>query len=256
MELLRPSRRRTLISEILHVLLNIAAVVAIFLAVYVTNSPLAGIALVLLSKWRIFAVSPRYWYANLVSNMVDIVVNLGFVVLLYAASGSLFVQLAITLAFAAWQIIIKPQSKRGWVVAQAGIGLFIGVTALMSISYAWWVSFVVIGMWLIGYVTARHTLVAYKESHYMLLSFIWALVVAELGWLFYHWNFGYSIVGGYLAISQAAIIITLVAILAERAYASIRKHGSLQRNDILLPSLLTVSSVTVLLVLFNTGGGV
>ena len=255
MEFLRPSRRRTIISEAAYILLNIAMAAAILVAVGIIQSPLAGFALVLLSKWRIFAVRPQYWYANLVSNMVDIFVSLGFVLFLSQAAGSAVFQIILTVLYIAWLLLLKPQSKRRWVISQAGVGLFVGTAALMSVSYGWWATPVVIVMWVLGYIVARHVLVAYKESHFMLLSFIWGLVVAELGWLFYHWNFAYSI-GTGLMISQAAIIITLLGFLAERVYVSIRRHGAVRRSDVLLPSLLTTSSIAVLLVIFNSGGGI
>ncbi len=257
MEFLRPSRRRTIISEIVYILLNVTMALAILGAVLVIESPVAGFALVLLSKWRVFAVRPQYWYANLVSNMVDNIVSLGFVVFLYGAQASLVAQLVLTALYIAWLLVVKPQSKRGWMIAQASVGLFIGVAALMSVSYDWWATPVVIGMWLIGYASARHVLVSYKESHYALLSFIWGLVFAELGWLFYHWNFAYEIgFGAGFLLSQAAIIALLISFLAERFYIAMRQSKVLRMNDVLLPSLFTVSIIIIVLMVFNSGGGI
>lgn len=257
MEFLRPSRHRTLLSEIAYVSLNVLMALAL-LGIATANLGIAlALALVLLSKWRIFAVRPQHWYANLVSNMVDVIVSVGFVVLLYMASGAIVVQIILTALYIAWLLLLKPQSKKKWVVLQAGVALFVGVTALMHISYDWWATPVVLLMWVIGYTTARHVLVAYKEPHFALLSLVWALIVAELGWLFYHWNFAYDLsFAAGLHLSQAAVIVSMLGLLAERGYVSVHRHGNLQVNDVLLPGLLAVSSTIVLLVLFSNAGGV
>lgn len=257
MEFLRPSRRRTLLSETVYVSLNILMALAL-LGIAISNLGIApALALVLLSKWRIFAVRPQHWYANLVSNMVDVIVSVGFVIMLYMANGALIVQIILTALYIAWLLLLKPSSKRKWVVAQAGVGLFVGVTALMHVSSDWWATPVVLLMWLIGYTTARHVLVAYKEPHFALLSLIWALIVAELGWLFYHWNFAYDLsFAAGLHLSQAAIIISMFGLLAERTYVSIHRNGVLQVSDVVLPGLLAVSTTVVLLTAFSSVGGV
>jgi len=249
MEFLRPSRHRTLLSEIVYVSLNVLMALAL-LGVSISNLGIApALALVLLSKWRIFAVRPQHWYANLVSNMVDVIVSVSFVVMLYMASGALVVQIILTALYIAWLLFLKPSSKRRWVVLQAGVGLFVGVTALMHVSYDWWATPVVLLMWLIGYTTARHVLVAYKEPHFVLLSLIWALVVAELGWLFHHWNFAYVLsFASELHLSQAAVVISLLGLLVESTYVSIRRHGTPRLNDVILPGLLMVSSTIFLIV--------
>ena len=257
MEFLRPSRRRTVLSESVYVLLNILMAAAILAVVYFVESSAPAFILVALSKWRIFAVRPQYWYANITANIVDIIVSLGLVVFLTFASGALFVQIALTMLYVAWLLLIKPSSKRSIVVAQAGIGLFVGVTALMHVSYDWWASAVVVLMWIVGYSTARHALIAYKEPHFALLSLLWGLVVAEIGWLTYHWNFAYDLgFTGSLLLSQAAIVTTMVSFLAERTYSSYHHHQTVRISDIVLPFLLTVSTIIILLTFFGTVKGV
>ena len=79
MELLKFVRRRSFLSELVYTALNIGLALAIVLTVYYTESVTLGIALVLISKWRILAVRPRYWYANFLSNLVDIIVSVSVV---------------------------------------------------------------------------------------------------------------------------------------------------------------------------------
>lgn len=252
MEFLRYSRRRSVLSEIVYVLLNVLMAVAILVVVLVIESPLPAFALVLLSKWRVLAVRPQHWPAHIVANSVDIIVSLSYVVFLSAATGALTAQIGLTLLYIAWLLLLKPRSKRSLVTLQAGVATFVGVSALMQVSYDWLDIAVVLALWVIGSATARHVLTAYQEVHFKLLSLVWALVMAEIGWLVYHWSFGYDLrITGDLMLSQAAVITTMLAFLAERTYASYHRRGSVVMADILLPILLVVSSIGLLLTVFG-----
>lgn len=253
MEFLKSSKRRSVISELIYIVLNVALAIVILGVVWAIESPLPAFVLVLLSKWRVLAVRPRYWFANVQANLVDIIVSLSVVVLLYAASSALVVQIILTLLYIVWLLFVKPRSKRTFVAIQAGTALFLGVTALMSVSFEWPSSLVVLLMWVIGYSTARHILGSYDEVHSAFYSLLWGLVVAEMGWLMYHWAFAYALPGlGDIKLSQTAIIMLAVSFLAERVYSSSAQHGSVRSGDIMLPALLSVSLVLVLLLFFNT----
>jgi hypothetical protein len=252
MEFLKSSKRRSLVSELIYILLNVALAVAILAVVWAIESPVAAFALVLLSKWRIFAVRPRYWFANIQANLVDAIVGVSIVVLLYAATGALVAQVFLTLLYIGWLLLIKPRSKRVYIAAQAGIALFLGVTALMTVSYDWMASIVILAMWLIGYSGARHVLGSYDEAHISFYSLVWGFVMAEIGWLAYHWTFAYELPGvGDIKLSQAAIVALAISFMAERAYSSFEKHGSVRSADVMLPVLLSVSVIVVILAFFN-----
>lgn len=253
MEFLKLPKRRTLFSELIYILLNVALAIALLITVWVIASPYAAFALVLLSKWRILAVRPRYWFANIQANLVDIIVGLSVVVLLYAASGALITQIAITLLYIAWLLVIKPRSKRMFVAIQAGVAIFLGVSALVQVSYDWFASPVVLIMWVIGYSAARHVLGSYDEAHISFYSLVWGLVFAEIGWLTYHWTFAYAIAGvGDIRLSQAALVALGMSFVAERVYASYTKHGAVRSSDVTLPILLSGSVILILLIFFNT----
>jgi len=252
MEFLKSSKRRSLLSELIYILLNVALAVAILVVVWAIASPIAAFALVLLSKWRVLAVRPRYWFANIQANLVDIIVGVSTVVLLYAASGALAAQVVLTAFYIVWLLLIKPRSKRTYIAVQAGAAVFLGVTALMTVSYDWIASVVVLAMWLIGYSAARHVLGSYEEAHISFYSLVWGLVMAELGWLAYHWTFAYELPGvGDIKLSQTAIIVLAISFMTERIYASFIKHGSVRSTDVTLPILLTVSLIIVILAFFN-----
>lgn len=262
MELLKLVRRRSFLSEVVYTVLNIALAVTVTLVVYYTGSAWLGIALVLLSKWRVLAVRPRYWYANILSNLVDIVVSLSYVILVYGAvvsglsESSLFVVLSVmTILYSAWLLVLKPRSKRAYVVAQAGVALFFGTWALFALTYNWPVSLVVLGMWGLGFISMRHMLSAYdEETHTLTLSLVWGLIVAEIGWVAYHWAIAYALpfTDDTLLLPQVSIIVLLAAFVVYKAYDSFTHHSKVRTIDILLPLLLAVSTTLVLLLFRNS----
>ena len=252
MDLLRSHKRRSRLSDVLYVVLNIALAVAVLVIIRFGQSPWLAAAVVLLSKWRALAVKPRFWFANLVANMVDVIVGLGFVSLLHVATGELVPQIVLTLLYIVWLLFIKPKSKKRAVTLQAGIAVLIGVTAVATVSYSWDPFFVVILLWLIGYSAARHVLGNYDEPKTSLYSLVCGLIFAELGWIGYHWMFAYTIPGaGGIRLPQLAILLTLGSFAAERSYVSYHRHGKVRSQDVLLPVILAAAVTLVLLLFFN-----
>lgn len=263
MELLKLVRKRSFLSELIYTVLNIALAVAVFLIVRYTEAVWFAIVLVILSKWRVFAVRPRFWWANLRSNMVDFVVSISIVIHLYtinvSATGEtakLFLMIGLTLAYIGWLLYIKPRSKRRFMAIQAGLAIFLGMAALFTISFNWPVSLVVGFAWLIGYSAARHILSTFDdETHGLFLGLAWGLIVAEIAWVSYHWSIAYPLpIVPSLMLPQAALSITLVSFLAFKVYDSFYHHAKVRMSDVLLPLLFTVSVLLVLLVLFNRVG--
>ena len=170
--------------------------------------------------------------------------------------SKLMLLVGLTLAYIGWLLFIKPRSKRSYVVFQAGTALFLGISALFTISFNWPVSVVVLLAWLIGYSAARHVFSAYDdETHALFLSLAWGLVVAQITWVGYHWAVAYPLpVYPSLMLPQAALIITLVSFLAHKAYDSFYHHSKIRMSDVLLPLLFTLSVLLVLLVIFNRVG--
>ena len=256
MKILKSSKHTSAVSDLAYILLNIVLAVALLAIVLAVQSRLPAFLLVILSKWRILAVRPRFWFKNIQSNLVDLIVGLSVVVLLYASSGAVGVQVGIATFFAVWLLFIKPRSKRSYVAFQAGAATFLGVNALFMESYAWPAEIVVLIMWLIGYAASRHVLSHYKEADRTFLSMIWGLVMAQIGWLGYHWAFAYNLPGlSGIELSQTAIIALVLAFLADRTYSSYyHNEGIIRSSDVLLPTIFSVSVIAVILVFFNTLG--
>lgn len=250
MELLKIVRKRSFISEVAYIILNIILAVMLLVLVLVVNVPWPALGLVLLSKWRIFAVRSRYWAANIRANLVDMIVGISMVVFLYAAAGDLTTQIALTSLYVAWLLFVKPRSKQAYVTAQAVIGLVFGIGAIVQISPSLPVSVVVLLSWIVGYASARHILSGRHESHINFLSLLWGFIVAEVMWLAYHWTIGYQ-VSETLQLPQIVVIITAISFVAERVYSSYHKNERIQSSDIMMPALLAVSVIGVVLFIFG-----
>lgn len=252
MEFLKLHRRRSKLSDIAYILLNAGLAVVLLLVMLSVQEIWLPLALVLLSKWRVIVVRPRYWWQNILANMVDIIVGVSHVVFLYAATGVVWLQVLLTLGFIVWLLVVKPRSKRLFINAQAATALFVGTTALSMVAYEFDPFFFVLGMWVIGYVTARHVLVHYEFPIASFMSLVWGLICAELAWFAYNWLFAYTLPGtGNLKLSQLALIVTLLGFLAERALSSYHHHGVIRRNDIMVPAIFSISLIFILVVFFS-----
>lgn len=263
MEFLKLVRKRSFLSEAVYTVLNIALAIAVLVVIRYTGSVGFAIGLVVLSKWRVFAVRPRFWWANLRSNLVDFIVSISFVLHMYIVNDALITDprkvlllIVLTLLYMGWLLIIKPRSKRTYIAVQAGAAVLLGTSALFAISFSWPVSIVVLAMWLIGYTAARHILSAYDaETHGLFLSLAWGVILSELAWVAYHWTIAYNLPFiTTLHIPQVAIIASLMSFLAFKSYDSFYKNAKIRINDIILPLLFTLSVLVVLLVIFNRVG--
>ena len=266
MAFLKVVRRRSFISEASYIFLNIALVISILVLINLTGSPWLSIGLVILSKWRVFAVRARYWIVNLQSNLVDYIVSISFVLFLYSVySGNslsgqkLAIVSLLMVVYMAWLIFVRPRSKRIFIVTQAGVALFSGAAILYSVAYALPLSITVISMWVIGYSTAKHVLASYnEESHATILSQIWGLILAEMGWIAYHWTIAYSLLGaGSIMIPRIALTVICVGFVAYKCYDSFYHYEKIRPMDVVLPIVFTFGIIVVLpIVLSLMGTGV
>ena len=79
MEFIKLARRRGVVADLIHVIFNVIFAGA---AIYLTiafESLWPAVVLVILSKWRVLAVRPRYWRANFLSSLPDLIFGIGLV---------------------------------------------------------------------------------------------------------------------------------------------------------------------------------
>ena len=176
----------------MHLVLLVILPVAVFILVRLNFVPLA-ILMVIMSKWRMFAVRPRFWAANIRANAIDLMVGLS-VVLFMTHSGSMLFQFIWAALYAVWLIAIKPASGILMVTVQAFIGQ---LAALMALYLAWgsgpvWGLTLLTG--LICFLSARHFFDVFEEPYARLLSYVWGYFGAALAWLLSHWLLYYHVV--------------------------------------------------------------
>jgi len=252
MELIKSAARRTKISEVVYVLLNAAYAMFLFvLLIWFEGQPYLAYLLVVLSKWRVFAVRPRFWIANMQTNLLDTIVGLSVVTLLWQHMGSIAYQIAIVLLFTAWLVLLKPRSKRFWIIMQAGVTQFVAIVALFSVAHTLNVAIVTALGWLVGFVVARHLINAYSDEHEdIVLSVSWGVVIAEISWLTYYWTLAYT----PLKIPQVAIITMLLGYMALVVYNYLyhREDSKNIWRDLSMPILFSMVGILILLLFFNT----
>ncbi len=179
-------------SHFLHLALLIILPAVIFVLVRLDFVQLA-LSIIVLSKWRMFAVRPRFWPANIRANAVDIIVGLS-VVLFMSHSGSPFLQLSWAALYAVWLVVIKPGSGMLMTSLQAFIGQICGLMAL----YLAWAGGPIYGLTfatgMICFLAARHFLDSFDEPYARMLAYFWGYFGAAVGWLLSHWLLFYSVV--------------------------------------------------------------
>jgi len=256
-EIIRKTRKKDVFTSLLHVLFNLLmAGGSLALVLLFPDSPWAAIGLVVVSKFRVFAVKPRFWLPNILSNLTDFIFCGGIVLLIWVAgieggSSALIYQIILTFIYAAWLIFLKPLTKSLPVIIQAGLSQFVGLIALFSVSDYLPVPLIVLICFGIGFAAARHVLMLHKERQYTLLALVWAFILAQLGFLGYHWSLTYNF-GSLTHIPEVAVIASIIAFVTERFYSSYRENdGQIKQEDVLLPTLFGIVALIIILVFFS-----
>lgn len=192
-------------SHLLHLALTALLPALVFILVRMHFVQLAA-ALILLSKWRMFAVRPRHWPANVRANAVDIMVGVS-VVIFMSHSISANWQLAWAVIYGIWLTILKPGSSVFKVSMQAMIAQ---LAAFMALFLNWGdapLLGLVVASWAISYLVARHFFTSFDESHASLYSHTWGYFAAALVWLLGHDLLFYPRHG---VLAQPTLLLTVI----------------------------------------------
>ncbi|MGI6612345.1 MAG: hypothetical protein ACOX0Z_02120 [Candidatus Nanosyncoccaceae bacterium] len=257
------NRRRDLASKIVYIALNIALVASIAISLIVFSSIWLAISLLVLSKWRVFAVKPRFWWANMQSNAVDFIVGLGYIVYLSQIPlGSYISQGIVTVLYIFWLLIVKPRSSRVWVVVQGLAAMYMGVSSLLIIGSDW-PQFLVLGpSILVCFIAQRHILAAHDIENVNYYAALGAMISGEVMWVLGHWVVSYNLPLKGLYLVQPAIILVLLMIVVELVIESIlnepEKSGAKTKSGwlddlrpVLLPIGLCLITVLILMIFFT-----
>lgn len=189
MNILKPSRG---FAHLLYVLLNISLPFIMLLLVK-TSFLWVALAMLLISKWRMFAVRPRFWGANIKTNGIDIIVGLS-VLAAMVVSPTDWYRLGFALAWAVWLVALKPRISVLWVSLQALIGLSAGFMALFSYAPHASLIWLVLGAGLVSYFAAHHFFYSFDEPYTALLAYLWGYFGAALTWIMGHWLIFYWVI--------------------------------------------------------------
>ncbi|MBR2710510.1 hypothetical protein IKF02_02685 [Candidatus Saccharibacteria bacterium] len=246
-------KSRNIASNAVHVLLNILLGIGAVLITVFSGSPLLGILLVLVSKWRVFAVRSRYLLLNIKSNLVDLIVGLSIVILSYYAGSSLMpVHFILMAIYVVWLTIIKPMSSETANLTQSLVAVFLGISA-STIMAAGMNSVVdVVLAFLVGYAASRHVLAQTNSKDFTLTTLVCGLVFAEVAWLCQSWSIIYTFGSSGIRIPQIAIILTIFAFIYNYVrQVMIRHQEDFRLRDILGPVLFGVIIIGIIVIWFS-----
>lgn len=246
-------KSRNVISSMLHVLLNVLLGVGSVAITMISGSWVIGLALVVLSKWRVFAVRPRFWLVNIKSSLVDLIVGASFVFITYCSGSEwLPVHIVLALGYTLWLIVLKPRSSDVAAEIQSLVAMFLGTTAATLLFASSSSIFMVLACFLIGFACARHILVQSDDNDFGLVTLVCGLISAEIAWLCNSWLIVYTFGTTGIAVPQISIILTAFAFAAGRIFKSAIKHdGKISAAEVFAPALFGLLVVLMVVIWFS-----
>ena len=246
-------KSRNIVSSLLHVILNLLLAIVSIGATLATGNCLIGLILVVVSKWRVFAVNHRYWLLNLRSSLVDFIVGFSFVLLAYCAGSTLLpVHLVLMAGYAVWLIFIKPRSSAIFTIIQAIIAILLGITTATIFAAIGDSSILVISAFIIGFAASHHVLIQGEDRDATFISLIFGLFFSEIAWLSHSWLIIYTIGSTGICLSQLSLILSVLAFAYFEVQEAIAKRQNrLKFTDIALPVIFSICVVIVLVVGFS-----
>lgn len=250
-------RTANLVSNAIYVLLNIVLVLSIVGVVDLFNSPWLGLVIVAISKWRVFSVQIRFWWANLASNFTDLLVGISYVFLIsYIGYEQIHYQIGLAGLYLIWLLLIKPGTTVLKIMMQGLIAIFATNVVLSLFAYDWHIVLFLLAEMFVAYNVMGHYL---KNSEFdmrytRLMSGVWAVTMAELAWIYWHWMIGYPFLAG-ITISQFAITSTLITFLAYKALNLTNQAPGVERryvlNDLITAVIFTIILVIIMILFFS-----
>lgn len=148
--------------------------------------------IVILSKWRMFAVRPHYWTANIRANAVDIMVGISAVIFM-AHSDTATWQIIWAFSYGLWLVLLKPGSSIFKVSLQATIAQLVAMIALFLNWGDAPLGVLVVASGVISYLVGRHFFTSFDEPHAPLYAYAWGYFAAAMVWVLGHWLLFYGL---------------------------------------------------------------
>ena len=246
-------KSRNIASNMVHVFLNLLLGIGAVMITVLSASPVPGLLLVLLSKWRVLAVRGRYLWLNIKSNLVDIIVGVSVVLLAYYAGASFLpVDFILAIFYSVWLLIIKPLSSERAALAQSLVAVFLGMSAAAIMAASWDSIVLVLVAFLVGYAASRHILVQSSDRDFTLTTLVCGLVFSEIAWLCQTWAIIYTFGDTGVRVPQVAIILTIFAFVYNYArQAMIKYQEDFRFKHILGPVIFGIMLIGVIVLWFS-----
>ncbi|MBR2795741.1 hypothetical protein IKE13_01700 [Candidatus Saccharibacteria bacterium] len=246
-------KSRNIASTMVHIFLNLLLGVGTVLITVLSNNPAPGIVLVLVSKWRVFAVRARYFFINLKSNLVDIIVGISIVLLAYYAGAAFLpIDFILMAVYSVWLIFIKPLSSENATLAQSLVAVFLGMSAATFLSANLNSIVIVLLAFLVGYAASRHVLAQGDDKDFTLTTLVCGLIFAEIAWLCHSWAIVYTFGSTGIRIPQLSIILTIFAFVYNYArQAMIRYRDDFRLKHIVGPVIFGIMLVGIIVIWFS-----
>lgn len=232
-------------AHIVYITLNLLLPLIVFLLIK-TSFVLPALFVILLSKWRMFAVRPRFWWANVRTNAIDITFGLSMLAFMIVYPND-WVRLAVASIWALWLIFLKPKVSVLAVSMQAFLGFVAGLMAIFVMWPRMHLAVLVMSVGLLCFFAAHHFFYSFDEPHASLLSYLWGYFGAALMWILGHWLIFYWTVS-----QPALILISLSFILGTMYYLDhFDKLSALVRRQLVFIAIVTVLIIWSALVYFH-----
>lgn len=264
-EFIKLARKRGVMADVIHAIFNVAfASMTIFLTA-AFNTPWPAILLVVLSKWRVIAVRPRYWWANFLSSLPDLTFGIGLAIISwgcgqigeqYATVGQhlpisvLTVQITLGIIYALWLIAVKPKHSEAMVGFQALASQIVGITAIFFVSQSFPLVVTMLLTFVVAFASARQALGLYEEKDQDLLATVWGLLAMELAFVSWHWSVSYQITP-LIRVPQMAIISAVVSVIAYRVYRAWQNDQAVTWDELGYPVVFTLAVTFLVLFAFS-----
>ncbi len=232
--------------DVLHIGVNVLFVATIYAMIAYWELVLLAAILVILSKWRVFAVQPRFWLPNIRANLVDLIVGVSTVIMIFQAPHA-WLAVMWSFLYLLWLLFLKPQSGEVLVGLQAFWAQLLGLLAVFIVpTFVKHPLLICALVWLIAWSAARHFFTNYEEPHYRTLGLAWGFLSSVFAWLALHWLQYYVVFNTKLAL--VVFVISIVSGSLCSVYHAYKKEvlhrGVLLENGLFAAALLMVIFLT------------
>lgn len=232
-------------SHLIHLGLTSLLPVVVYVIIRLDFAVTVAYTVVLLGKWRMFSVRPRYWPANIRANAIDLMVNLSLVTFMSKTDSQIW-QIGWMVAFVVWQSFLKPGNSALKVSLQALLGQTVALVSLFLAAGQADTWILVLAVWSICYLSARHFFTSFDEAHTNLYAYFWGYFAACLMWLLGHWLMFYGL------IAMPTLLLTVIGVAMASLYyldETDRLSLNIRRQIIFM-----MSAMVVILLVFSDWG--